>query len=123
MKTKVYAPHEQVIHPKDLEVEVNKFNLWFGSHLAIVFGSIWVVWSFMIIPLVILLFPSGVKNVVFYLSSGWIQLFALPLFVWVGNRLQKASDAQAESMYRALTYIAHLQDEQLIILKKLEKLK
>ena len=64
----------------------------------------------MTIPLLVLLVPAGVKAVVFYLASGWIGCFALPLLVYVGNKVQRSSDAQSEVMHQAQTHIAHAVD-------------
>lgn len=82
-------------------------NDWAATHVAAVFGIAWTIWAFMTIPLLVLLFPPSVKSVVFYLASGWVQLFALPLMIYVGNRLQRSSDAQSEAMHQAQTHIAN----------------
>jgi hypothetical protein len=89
-----------------LRGQIARSNDWAATHLAVMFGLVWTVWLFMAIPLLVLLAPSGARTVVFYLASGWIQLWALPLFVYVGNKLQRSSDAQSEVMHQALTHIA-----------------
>lgn len=107
-------PHDAVVHPGELieppESAVARANDWLAGHLAMVFGLAWTVWTFMAVPLLVLLAPSGVRSVVFYLASGWIQLWALPLFVFTGNRLQKTSDAQSDAQHDALTHIATVVD-------------
>jgi hypothetical protein len=90
---------------------VGKANDWLATHLAILFGVAWTIWVFLTVPLLVLLAPAGFKSVVFYLASGWIQLFALPLMVYVGNKLQRSSDAQSEVMHQALTHIATVSDQ------------
>lgn len=108
--------HDAVVHPGELiaaarpESRVARVNEWFASHLALVFGLAWTVWAFMVIPLLVLLLPAGIRSVVFYLASGWIQLWALPLFVFTGNRLQAAQEAQSEAQHQALTHIANTAD-------------
>ena len=97
-------------------------NDWAATHLAAVFGLCWTIWIFLTVPLLVLLAPSGVKSVVFYLASGWIQLFALPLMVYVGNKLQRSSDAQSEVMHQALTHIATVTDENQANLRQLSQL-
>jgi hypothetical protein len=111
-------PHPAVQHAVHLRIKrhregmsrVGLANDWLATHLAVVFGVAWTVWAFMTIPLLVLLAPAGVKAVVFFLSSGWIQLFALPLLVYVGNKVQRSSDAQSEVMHQAQTHIAHAVD-------------
>ncbi len=107
--------HHAVIHPSVfLAAEkraVARVNDWLATRLALVFGLVWTVWVFMVFPLVLLLLPKGVQNTGFFISSGWIQLWALPLFVYVGNRLQKSADAQSDAQHDALTHIAVTGDD------------
>ena len=107
--------HPQVLHPTDLERDiessVGKTNDWLASHLAIVFGAVWTVWLFFIVPLVAYFLPSHAQATIFFFSSGWIQLFALPLFVYIGNKLQKSTDLQSDAQHQALTHIALIEDQ------------
>lgn len=107
--------HPEVHHPHELEQNgfkaMGRFNDWAMSHLALVFGLAWTVWLFMIYPLALLLTPKTIQDHGFFLSSGWIQLWALPLFVFVGNKLQRKTDAQSDAMYQALTHIATIEDQ------------
>jgi hypothetical protein len=111
--------HPAVAHPVHLRIRLHragmgrlgKANDWAATHLAVMFGLVWTVWLFMTIPLLVLLAPSGLRSVVFYLASGWIQLWALPLFVFVGNKLQRSSDAQSEVMHVALSHVATVGDQ------------
>jgi hypothetical protein len=113
--------HDAVVHPAELLAAAAgtsgaaRVNEWLASHLAVLFGLIWTVWAFAIIPLVVLLLPAGIRSVVFYLASGWIQLWALPLFVYVGNKLQQSGDAQSDAQHQALTHIAGSADETLAL--------
>jgi hypothetical protein len=112
------ARHPRVQHAMHLRIRreqagmgtLARVNDWAATHLAAVFGIAWTIWAFMVIPLVVLLLPAGVKSVVFYLASGWIQLFSLPLMIYVGNRLQRSSDAQSDVMHQAQTHIAQAVD-------------
>ena len=111
--------HPRVQHPIWLRKErhenhlnrAGRVNDWAATHLAAIFGIAWTIWTFMTVPLLVLLFPAGVKNVVFYLASGWIQLFSLPLMIYVGNKLQRSSDAQSDVIHQALTHIATVSDQ------------
>ena len=90
---------------------VGRANDWAATHLAVVFGLCWTVWVFFTGPLVAYFLPPAIQAKIFFFSSGWIQLFALPLMVYVGNKLQRSSDAQSEAMHQALTHIAVTLDE------------
>lgn len=109
--------HHAVIHPADLleaarpSGRAARANEWAASHLAMIFGLAWTVWTFMAVPLLVLLLPGSVRSVVFYLASGWIQLWALPLFVYTGSRLQRSADAQSDAQHEALTHIAATADQ------------
>jgi hypothetical protein len=86
-------------------------NDWLATHLAVVFGVAWTIWVFFIVPVVAYFLPPPVQGKIFFFSSGWIQLFALPLMVYVGNKLQRSSDAQSETQHQALTHIAVTGDD------------
>ena len=66
-----------------------------ATKLALTFGFVWTIWVFFVIPLVAEFFPVNIQAKVFYYASGWVQLFALPLMVYVSNKIQKTADAQA----------------------------
>lgn len=115
----VHKDHPAVKHPVHLRVtqqregmgRVALANDWLATHLAIVFGIAWTIWVFFIVPLVAYFLPPAVQNHIFFFSSGWIQLFALPLMIYVGNKLQRSSDAQSEVIHQALTHIATVSDQ------------
>jgi hypothetical protein len=110
--------HPAVRHPVRLRVQrhrggmgrVGRVNDWLATHLAVVFGVCWTIWVFFTVPVVAYFLPAAVQNRIFFFSSGWIQLFALPLMVYVGNKLQRSSDAQSEVIHAALTHIATVSD-------------
>lgn len=107
--------HHAVIHPKALldgeKRAAGKINEWAATRLAVIFGAVWTVWVFFAWPLLAQFMSPAVQVKTSYYAQSWIQLFALPLFVWVGNRLQKSSDAQADAQYQALTHIAVTGDD------------
>jgi hypothetical protein len=111
--------HPSVSHPVHLRVKrhregmgaVAKINDWLATHLAMIFGAVWTVWAFFISPLAVQMLPAVIQAKFSYYSQSWVQLFALPLFVYVGNKLQRSSDAQSEVLHQALTHIATVSDQ------------
>ena len=107
--------HDAVTHPRDLIVTekraVARFNDWAATHLAAFFGLVWTVWFFAAWPLASLLLPKGLQSVAFFISSGWIQLWALPLLNYVSNRTQEMQGAQSDAQHLALTHIANTVDD------------
>jgi hypothetical protein len=109
--------HLHVPHPVNLRKHregtnpIGRANDWMATHLAVLFGIAWTIWVFFIVPLVAYFLPQGIQNHIFFFSSGWIQLFALPLMVYVGNKLQRSSDAQSDVIHEALTHIATVEDQ------------
>jgi hypothetical protein len=71
----------------------------------------WTIWLFLAVPLLAPYLGATIQAKIFYYASGWIQLFALPLMVYVGNKLQRSSDAQSQVMHDALTHIATVSDQ------------
>jgi hypothetical protein len=65
---------------------------YLATKLALLFGFGWTIWVFFIIPLIAPLFSTKVQAQIFYFASGWVQLFALPLMVYVSNKIQAAAD-------------------------------
>lgn len=118
--------HQEVIHPNNFLQQEEKFigqiNDRLARHLALIFGLVWTIWVFFLYPLVLLLLPADIQNKGFFLSSGWIQLWALPLFVYVGNKLQKTTDAQSDSLVKALTHIATIGDQNRELIETVHKL-
>ena len=110
--------HPHVRHPQELlklkhdaKNSFSKFQDWAANHLALFFGSMLTVELFLVYPLAALLFPQNVQNVVFFISSGWIQLWALPLLNYTQNKVQEAQEAKQEVDHETLTYIATLEDQ------------
>jgi hypothetical protein len=82
-----------------------------ATHLGLVFGSVYMVWVFFIWPLIAQYMGSEVLGKTSYYAQSWVQLFALPLFVYIGNKLQRSSDAQSEAVHQAQTHIATVSDQ------------
>jgi hypothetical protein len=97
---------------------VARANDWLATHLAVVFGIVWTIWIFFIVPIIAYFLPLTIQNHIFFFSSGWIQLFALPLLVYVGNKIQRSSDAQSEVIHEALTHIATIEDQNAQLLQQ-----
>jgi len=122
--------HPAVAHPVHLRIRlhrggmgaIGKANDWLATHLAVVFGVCWTIWVFFIVPVVAYFLPQAIQNKIFFFSSGWIQLFALPLMVYVGNKLQRSSDAQSDVMHKALTHIATVSDQNKTLIEQDKKL-
>ncbi len=118
--------HHAVLHPVHLRIRqhqgqmgrVGKANDWLASHLAVVFGVCWTIWLFFTVPLIAPYLGATAEGKIFFYSSGWIQLFALPLMVYVGNKLQRSSDAQSEVMRQALSHIATVSDQNKILIEQ-----
>ena len=113
------ARHHAVLHPVDLRIVrhrsamswIGRLNDYGATHLAALFGVAWTIWVFFTVPLVAWFLPQKAQAHVFFFSSGWIQLFALPLMVYVGNKLQRSSDAQSQVIYQGMTHIATVSDQ------------
>ena len=63
------------------------------------------------LPLVARFLGASFQSQFFYYSSGWIQLFALPLLTYIGVKLQRSSDAQSEVQHQAMVHIATVEDQ------------
>ena len=111
---------DAIRYEKGLRGKVAAGNDWLATHLAVVFGLAWTIWLFMICPLVVPALGGTIEAKFFFYSSGWIQLFALPLLVYTGNKVQRSSDAQSEAMVLSLSHIANQQDKQDEVLRQLQ---
>lgn len=79
--------------------------------LSRVFGWPATVWLFFALPLIARFLGAKFQTQFFYYSSGWIQLFALPLLTYIGVKLQRSSDAQSEVQHAAMVHIATVEDQ------------
>ena len=90
--------------------------------LSKVFGWPVTVWLFFTVPLIARFLGPSFQTQFFYYSSGWLQLFALPLLTYMSVKLQRSSDAQSEVMHIALTHIATVEDQNKTLLEQNTKL-
>jgi hypothetical protein len=116
--------HPDVPHPRTLLLrqdlaryengmrgKVARVNDFLATHLAVVFGLAWTVWVFMTVTVAAYWMPAAIQGKIFFFSSGCIQLFALPLLTYIGNKAQKATEAQSEAFHLALTHVATQVDD------------
>lgn len=90
---------------------VNAGSEWLAARLALVFGFVWTVWVFFVVPLIAPLFPAAVQAKVFYYGSAWVQLFALPLLTWIGNKTQRIADSAQQAQAELLARNTELTEE------------
>jgi hypothetical protein len=69
------------------------------------------------VPLLVIPAPDSVKITLGVISGSWIQWWALPALQRSQNKTQAQNDAKAEVDHETLTYLATLQDEQMVELK------
>ena len=117
-------PHPHVINPKNLlkeeEGNFNRFNqkfaVWIGTHV----GSMYCFYLFNVIALLSVKAAFETHDlvpIVNWVSSNWMQLVLLPAIMVAQNVAQKATNAKSEADHITLTYLANLQDEQMLELK------
>lgn len=98
-------------HPRNF-LPPSKWDDWLADRLAVVFGSTWTTVTFMVIPLLALLLPTAEQQIVFFLASGWIQLWALPLLNYAQNKAEVMRFAKADADHQALVAL-HIALEEL----------
>jgi hypothetical protein len=95
----VRRAYQRIYHIQDLA----------ATKLALVFG--WTIWVFFVIPLIAPYFSVQVQAKVFYYASGWVQLFALPLMIYVSNKIQRTTDKQATDQAELLARNTELTED------------
>lgn len=103
--------HPRVPHPSRFLDGERRANNWLMERLATVFGSPWTVYAFLIIPLIAEYVAVALQNMVFFLASGWIQLWALPLLNYTQNQAERQRAAKADADHQALVHIATVVDD------------
>ena len=113
-------PHPQVIHPRDLIKKKksfnNKFAVWIATHV----GSMYCFYLFNVIAFLsakAAFETHDLVPIVNWVSSNWIQLVLLPAIMVAQNVAQEATEAKSDADHMTLTYLANLQDEQMVELK------
>ncbi|MGE5627365.1 MAG: hypothetical protein ACM3X7_04515 [Solirubrobacterales bacterium] len=128
--------HPSVIHPKDLLEEeligINKFNNWLAVKTTNSVGTMWCAYAFLILDLFMLppvIQSNNIMVWITYIAQTVLQLVLLPIIMVGQNVIQAQNDAKADTDHKTLTYLAMLQDEQMVelknqteILKRLENL-
>jgi hypothetical protein len=112
--------HPKVVHPKELLKKDKNFNDKFAIWIATHVGSMYCFYLFNVIAFLSAKAAFETHNlvpIVNWLSSNWIQLVLLPAIMVAQNVAQKATDAKADADHTTLTYLANLQDEQMVELK------
>jgi hypothetical protein len=112
--------HPHVINPKELVRRENNFNDKFAVWIATHVGSMYCFYLFNVIALLSAKSAFGTHDlvpIVNWISSNWIQLILLPAIMVAQNVAQKATDAKSQSDHHTLTYLANLQDDQMIELR------
>lgn len=100
----------------------NQASDWAATRLALVFGFNLTIWVFFTIPLLAELAPEPIQAKVFYYASGWVQLFALPLMVYVSNKIQHSSDKQDALQTELLEEIRRVSRENREITREIRRL-
>lgn len=113
--------HPRVVHPRELLKQNKSFNdrlaVWIATHV----GSMYCFYLFNVIALLSAKAAFQTHNlvpIINWISSNWIQLVLLPAIMVAQNVAQAASDAKADTDHATLTYLANLQDEQMVELKQ-----
>lgn len=112
--------HPRVTNPKDLLKKEKSFNDKFAIWIATHVGSMYCFYLFNVIAF--LSAESAFRThdlvpIINWISSNWIQLILLPAIMVAQNVAQRATDAKSEVDHVTLTYLANLQDEQMVELK------
>lgn len=131
--------NDNVTHPKKLLKKDLKGFSKFNSNVAVKItksiGTMWTAYVFILLTFVSL--PAVLSGVVPALKNvfpGWLisaslialitwiaqtffQLVLLPIIMVGQNVIQRQQDAKAETDHKTLTYLANLQEEQMIELK------
>ena len=113
-------PHPQVTHPRELLKKDKSFNDKFAVWIATHVGSMYCFYLFNVIAFLSAKAAFETHNlvpIVNWISSNWIQLVLLPAIMVAQNVAQKATDAKSDADHVTLTYLANLQDQQMVELK------
>jgi hypothetical protein len=128
--------HPSVTHPKELLVKelkgLQKLNFKLAVAITNSVGTMWCAYAFLALDLVMLppvIAAHSVMVWVQYIAQTLLQLVLLPIIMVGQNVIQSQNEAKADTDHRTLTYLATLQDEQMLelknqteILKRIEEL-
>jgi hypothetical protein len=121
--------HSYVTHPKELinkEMKgISKFNYWLAVKITNSVGTMWCAYIFLLLDLLMLppvIRSNSIITWVTYLAQTVIQLVLLPIIMVGQNVIQAQNEAKADTDHKTLTYLASLQDEQMVELKNQTKI-
>jgi hypothetical protein len=134
-----YKANEHVVHPKQLlkteQAGITKFNNTLAVKITKTVGSMWSAYVFgllslMSLPAILVImdphlrsnFPkwiiaTSMITLIAWISQNFLQLVLLPVIMVGQNVIQGQQDAKAEADHKTLTYLANLQEEQMVELK------
>lgn len=137
-------PNAFVVHPAELRAEpssaISRFNTRLAVRITSVMGSMWSAYVFALLSLMSLpailvalnpglrswfpawLVVSSVITLIAWISQNFLQLVLLPVIMVGQNVIQSQQDAKAEADHRTLTYLANLQEEQMTLLARQQKI-
>ena len=110
-------PHPQVPHPRDripkrslsrIGAWNDTFLTWLATH---VLASMVMFDVALIVPLLVLDAPSGIKITLGVFSGSWIQWWALPALQRMQIKADVERSAKADTDHQALTHIATTGDQ------------
>jgi hypothetical protein len=120
----ILKKHPHVMHPKELLKKdfkgISKFNYWLAVRITNGVGTMWCAYAFLIIDLLMLppvINANSVMVWVTYIAQTVLQLVLLPIIMVGQNVIQSQNEAKANTDHNTLTYLATLQDEQMMELK------
>jgi len=133
------TPNEHVVHPKELikkeQAGITKFNTSLALKITNGVGSMWSAYLFGLLSLTSLpailvtinphlkpdfpkwIIAASMITLIAWISQNFLQLVLLPIIMVGQNVIQGQQDAKAESDHKTLTYLANLQEEQMVELK------
>jgi hypothetical protein len=128
--------HPHVPHPRELARKAPEGLARLNARIAVRItrgvGTMWCAYAFLLLDLMMLppVIRSGSVMVwVTYIAQTVLQLVLLPIIMVGQNVIQSQNEAKADADHHTLTYLATLQDEQMLelknqtaILRKLEEL-
>lgn len=132
-------PNQHVIHPKELVPQkataISKFNTALALKITNGVGSMWSAYVFgllslLSLPAILVLVSPGLRHdfphwiiaaslitLIAWISQNFLQLVLLPIIMVGQNVIQGHQEAKAETDHKTLTYLANLQEEQMVELK------
>lgn len=135
--------NKKVVHAKDLlkqdKSKINQFNNKLAVKITNAVGSMWSAYLFsllslMSLPAILVLIDPSLRSflpkwiinaslitLIAWISQNFLQLVLLPVIMVGQNVIQDHQVAKAEADHRTLTYMANLQEEQMIELRNISK--